>query len=131
MEAEVTRLLDAFDAMRKEANVNACFGAPVTTEGRTVIPVARVGYGFGMGTGHPRLPPGGSGEEHLAASPGGRGGGGGMTSSPIGLIEIEPEGVHVEPILDQQRVAIVAMLVGAWAIFWLTHTLTAIFGTRE
>ena len=132
MEAEVTRLLDTFDAMRKEANVNACFGAPVTVEGQTVIPIAKVGYGFGVGTGHPRASKAGGREDFSIPSSGGQGGGGGgLTSSPIGVIEIGPEGVRLEPILDQQRVAIVTMLVAAWSIFWLSRAVSAIFRSGD
>ena len=134
MEADIQRLLDAFEDIRTEANVNACFGEPVTVEGRTVIPVARVGYGFGMGAGQgpiaeveaeiPEM-------EEMGSGGAGGGGGGGMTSSPLGVVEITAQGTRVEPIVDRQKVAIVSMLVGAWTVFWLSRALMAIFGQRE
>ena len=40
MEADVQRLLEVFGDLRREANVNACFGEPIAIEGRTVIPVS-------------------------------------------------------------------------------------------
>jgi uncharacterized spore protein YtfJ len=131
MEEEVKRLLDAFDGMRDEANVNACFGAPVEIDGRTVIPVARVGYGFGVGTGKV-----GASEEEASGHafervPTGGGGGGGATSTPIGYIAVSEDEVRVEPILDQQKLAVVSMLVGAWSVFWLSRALAAIFRPRD
>ncbi len=125
MSTEVEKLLDAFVDMRKEASVNACFGEPVKTETRTVIPVARIGYGFGMGARQGS----GSDAESPEASPGG--GGGGMSSSPLAIIEIAPDGVRVEPIVDEQKVALVGLLVGAWSVFWVTRVLMAIFGRRD
>ena len=131
MEEEVKRLLDAFDAMRNEADVNACFGEPVEVDGRTVIPIAKVGYGFGIGTG--RTGPSEADQSQVAAElgPAGGGGGGGATSAPIGYIEVRDGKTRVEPVLDQQRVAIVSMLVGAWSVFWLSRALTAILGPRD
>ena len=131
MEEEVKRLLDAFDTMRNEANVNACFGEPVTVEGRTVIPVAKVGYGFGVGTGTAGASEPSEPDHGLGRASGGGGGGGGATSSPIAYIEVSEEETRVEPILDQQKVAIVSMLVGAWSVFWATRALAAIFGSRD
>jgi uncharacterized spore protein YtfJ len=134
MEADIQRLLDAFEDIRKEANVNACFGKPVSVEGRTVIPIARVGYGFGMGAGEgptaeleAEMPE----KEQMGIGGVGGGGGGGMTSSPLGVVEITAQGTRVEPIIDQQKVAIASMLVGAWSVFWLSRALMAIFSRKE
>jgi uncharacterized spore protein YtfJ len=129
MEADIQTLLDTFGDLRKEANVKACFGDPVTIEGRTVIPVARVGYGFGMGAGQGPMPESEEGMEALEeASAGGSGGGGGMTSSPLGVVEVTSQGVRVEPIIDEQRIAVLGLLVVAWSVFWLARAMTAIFG---
>ncbi len=131
MEADIQRVLDALEDLREGANVNACFGEPVTVEGRTVIPVARVGYGFGVGAAHA---PGreGEGEEAASEEEGAGGGGlGAMTGCPLGVIEVTPEGIRVEPVIDRQKVAMLSMLVGAWSLFWLARALTAIFGRRE
>lgn len=133
MEADVQRLLDTIGDLRKEANVNACFGEPVTVEGRTIIPVARVGYGFGVGAG--QGPTAEVEDEALSdleeVRPGGSGGGGGLTSSPLGVVEVTSQGVRVEPIVDTQRVAIASALVGAWSVFWLARALMVIFGRKD
>ncbi|MGD8966048.1 MAG: spore germination protein GerW family protein [Anaerolineae bacterium] len=130
MEAEVQRLLDTLADLREKANVNACFGEPVMVEGRTIIPMARVGYGLGMGVGQG---PAVEGEEGIAEKmdTGGGGGGGGMAASPLGIIEVTSKGTRIEPVIDKQKVAIASMLVGAWTAFWVAHALTAIFGRRK
>jgi uncharacterized spore protein YtfJ len=129
MEAEVQELLDSLADLREKANVNACFGEPVTVEGRTVIPVARIGYGFGMGLGQGPT----SGEEEGAAEKMGAsgGGGGGVTASPLGVIEVTSKGTRIEPVIDKQKVAFATLLVAAWSAFWVTRALSAIFGRRE
>ena len=80
------RLIDA------ATGAKLCFGEPVVSGDRTVIPVARVqgagGYGFGRG-----------GEE------GGQGGGGGgwLDAKPAGFLEIGPGGTTFEKIPDPDR----------------------------
>jgi uncharacterized spore protein YtfJ len=127
MEADVQRLLDTLADLQGKANVNACFGEPVTVEGRTIIPVARVGYGLGMGTGQG---PAAEAEEGVAEKMP-AGGGGGMAVSPLGVIEITSEGMRLEPVIDKQKVAIASILVGAWSAFWIGRALTFIFRRRD
>ncbi len=131
MRTDVERVLDALDDLRSRANVNACFGEPVMVDGRTVIPVARISYGFRVGTGPLKTLE----ADHVGGMKEGEGaegsGMGGTTSSPLGVIESTPEGIRVEPVIDRQRVAIVSMLVGAWSLFWLLRALRAILKERE
>ena len=128
MEADIERLLDTLGDLRRQADVSTCFGEPLTVEGRTVIPIAKVGYGFGLGAGQGPMreieEAMGEVDEGLT---GGSGGGGGMTSSPLGVIEVTPQGTRVEPIIDEQKVAIVGILVAAWSVFWLARALMVIF----
>ena len=75
------------------AQASAVFGEPVRHGDVTVIPVARVGWGFGGGAGRggrPGDPEGGSGE----------GGGGGGSARPVGYIEITGTGTGFRPIPD-------------------------------
>ncbi len=126
MTADVQTLLDTFAALQEKANVNACFGEPVTVEGRTVIPVAKVSYGFGMGAEE------GPASEAQPVEAESRGPyGGGVKSSPLAVIEVTQEGTGIEPVIDEQKVAMVALLVGAWSVFWLARVLAAILGRRE
>jgi uncharacterized spore protein YtfJ len=124
MEADVQRLLDTLASMREKANVNACFGEPVTVGGRTVIPVARIGYGFGLGVGQgPTV----EGEEGSLEKVSTGGGGGGIAASPLGVIEVTSKETRIEPVIDKQRVAIASMLVAAWSAFWVARALTVLF----
>ncbi|HIE39691.1 MAG TPA: hypothetical protein EYH30_08320 [Anaerolineales bacterium] len=118
----IQRLFETVEDLRRKANVNAAFGRPVTAEGRTVIPVAEVAYGFGLGFGS------GGGEEPAEEEAEGGGGGGGVRARPLGVVEITPEGVRVEPVVDEQRIALAGVLLTAWIVFWIARTLAHIFG---
>lgn len=128
MEAEIQELLDAFADLREKADVNTCFGTPVTIEGRTVIPVAKVAYGFGMGVGR-----GIATEEDPEETNDGAGGGGagGVMAHPLAAVEVTPEGVRVDPIVDKQKVVLAGILLSGWLVFWLAQVLIRIFGQRE
>lgn len=65
------------DRVGSRAGSTAVFGSPVERDGVTVIPVAKVSWGFGGG--------GGGGAD---AKGQGTGGGGGAIASPAGYIEI-------------------------------------------
>lgn len=93
-----------------KASVRAVFGDPIEKDGITVIPVARVRWGFGGGAGRgpiavgPGTPDVGTEgatqdltiDEGISGS--GTGGGGGVTADPIGYIEIGPDGATFHPI---------------------------------
>src|SRR5215212_9113778 len=70
------------------ATARAVFGEPVERDGVTVIPVARVRWGFGGGGGA------GEGKDGPGA---GEGGGGGVMASPAGYIEITASGATFKP----------------------------------
>jgi uncharacterized spore protein YtfJ len=72
------------------SHADTIFGAPVTRDGVTVIPVARVIGGFGAGTGSA----GQKQTEEQTRAGLGIGGGGGFMVSPVGMIEIRPEGAR-------------------------------------
>jgi uncharacterized spore protein YtfJ len=59
------------------ADARTVYGAPIERDGTTIIPVARIRYGFGGGSG-------------VKASEGHRGGGagGGANIAPVGYIEL-------------------------------------------
>lgn len=90
-----------------KASVRAVFGDPIERDGITVIPVARVRWGFGGGAGSGPVPvgPGRPGEAvSQAPAPGGEasgtGGGGAATADPVGYLEIGPDGATFQPILS-------------------------------
>lgn len=131
MADDVQRLLDAFEDMRGQANVNACFGEPVEDDGHTVIPVAKVKHGFCMGVeqavGGQEGPGGREAPAEGTAGPYG----GGVMSSPVGVIEITEGRACFRPIIDEQKLAIMRILVAAWGAFWLARVLSALFGRKD
>jgi len=79
------------ELIKDSATVKTVFGEPVSAHGRTVIPVARIAYGFGGG--------GRDGESK------GEGGGGGLVGTPVGVIEITKEQTEFLPINDKRKLA--------------------------
>jgi uncharacterized spore protein YtfJ len=139
MDTEIERLLDLLAELRDKADVNAAFGEPMTVEGRTIVPVARVAYGFGMGLGHmTRAEPTAETEmgtdqpqDREIAEPGdgtGGVGGGGIVARPFAVIEVTPEGTRVEPVVNEQKLALAGSLLIGWSVFCLARTLVKIFG---
>jgi uncharacterized spore protein YtfJ len=80
-----------------QASVKAVFGEPTQRGEVTVIPVARVrwGYGGGGGTG-PMNKPTTNGETVA----GGSGVGGGVMAAPMGYLEVRPTGAVYVPLVS-------------------------------
>ncbi len=78
-----------------------CYGEPVESNGRMVIPVARV-----------RLIGGGGGQ--LAGPAEGEGGGGFVGARPVGFVEVGPEGSRFHPIREPGEPS--RRIVGALAV---------------
>ena len=121
-------------AIPDQLGASACFGTPVERGGHTVIPAARVtfgyGLGFGRGSGGKDLP---STNGHIGADGGegeGGGGGGGGGSAPVAIIHIKDDGVSVEPIVDSTRVSLAGITLSAWGLFWITWTIRAVARER-
>lgn len=101
--ATVTKILGLLgDRLQSGASVRAVFGDPVEAHGRTVIPVARIGYGFGAG---------GRTAGNEATRPEDGGGGAGLRARPVGALEITAGGTRFIPFLDPARLG-VALLAG-------------------
>lgn len=92
------------------ARPDAVFAEPVTQGAYTVINASELSIGMGYGFGG-----GGSLEAEATkedvGEPGadfgsGGGGGGGATARPVAAIEIGPNGVRVEPIVDPTKISI-------------------------
>ena len=77
------------------ASSSAVFGTPVEREGITVIPVAKLQWGFGAG--------GGSGATNGQELGSGGGGGGGVNASPIGYIAVSNGQAQFHPIHEPMR----------------------------
>ena len=104
------------DKLGSRASVTSVFGDPITAHGKTVVPVARVAYGFGGGFGSGRASdqPDRSGE--------GGGGGGGVRAVPAGVLEITENRTRFVPFVDW-RVAAGAFAAGALSALLLRRTL--------
>jgi len=108
-----------------DLSAGACFGTPVERDGHTLIPVARINFGYGMGFG------GGSGGKGIpgdfATAPetgegGGGGGGGGGSATPVAIIDITDGDVQIKPVEDTTRITLGAFTMVAWVTFWLFLT---------
>ena len=99
------------DFLKSTADVSTVYGAPVTAHGRTLIPVARVAYGFGGGHGPFRLAArssassGGATAEESAAG----GLGGGIAARPVGVVELGPDGARFIVFQEGKKLAAAAV----------------------
>jgi uncharacterized spore protein YtfJ len=89
------------------AQVSSVFGEPIITADKTIIPVARVAYGFGTGVGT-----GGVGDKSAKGE--GGGGAGGMRATPVGIFVVGPQESRFVPIHSQRKM-IGVLLAGALA----------------
>jgi uncharacterized spore protein YtfJ len=76
-----------FQSIVNQVGAKTIFGDPISANGKTIVPVAKVRYGFGAGTGRKSQ----DNEE-------GVGGGGGFIATPVGVIEITNDQTHFVPI---------------------------------
>jgi uncharacterized spore protein YtfJ len=99
------------ESLSSRAQVKSVFGDPISAEGKTVIPVAKIVYGFGAGAGT-----GGVGDSRARGE--GGGGGGGIRAVPVGVIEVSPnQPTRFVPITDRKKLGVAAMagvFVGMW-----------------
>lgn len=106
--APADRLIERLaELVGAKAGVQAVFGEPVQQGGRTVIPVARVRWGFGGGGGHSDAAPRGPAS--------GSGGGGGVAADPIGYVEIGSDGAAFRPIREPYPSAVFLVASGLTA----------------
>lgn len=95
---------DVIEDIAKRVSPKAVFGDPIVYGDRAVIPVVTVSYGGGGGSGS------GSSTEDVpeGAAPEsgeGQGFGFGVSAKPVGTIEIGPDGVIYQPVVDYSQLA--------------------------
>jgi uncharacterized spore protein YtfJ len=94
------------ERLQNSANVKRVFGEPIETHDKTIIPVARIAYGFGGGSGR------GHGHGKPAEGEGeGQGGGGGVSAWPLGVFEVTGTDTRFVP-LDLHRKILGGVLAG-------------------
>src|SRR5438874_12749602 len=79
--SRLTLLQSLHENLAGRAQVKSVFGDPVTAGEKTIIPVAKIAYGFGAGAGT-----GGMGDTKPKGE--GGGGGGGVRAIPVGVFEV-------------------------------------------
>jgi uncharacterized spore protein YtfJ len=104
------------------ATVKTVYGEPIQANGKTVVPIAKVAYGFGAGfgsghgkhNGHDIAAHENASHEagHEARHGEGGGGGGGVRAFPAGALEITDSGTRFVPFVDFRPLA-AAFAMGA------------------
>jgi len=84
---EVNRLEEVFKSIVEHASAKLVYGEPVSVGGKTILPVAKIRYGFGSGSGRKA-----NGDQQ------GTGGGGGLVAKPVGVVEITQSQTRFVPI---------------------------------
>ena len=107
-------------SFQERLTVQTAYGEPVTSNGVTVIPVARVRFGLGGGGGGgtgtgPGKPGYAETVIEQSGSGGGGGGGGGGAVDPLGFIEITDAGARWVP-LEPSRGELVLRALMATAV---------------
>ncbi len=126
------RLFDEVEGLREKANWQAVFGEPRQVGEQTIIPVAQVTYGFGLGFGRgmPKEPK--EGEEAATESPGeGGGGGAGGGAKPLGVIVVTPDRVRFESTGNPASVALAGIAMVAWTVWQINKTVRVFARQRK
>lgn len=95
------------ESLQSSATVKKVYGEPVAAEGKTIIPIAKVRYGFGAGGGNKNKK---TDDSNASGPQEGGGGGGGVVVIPVGYIEIGEKYSEYVPISDSKKSA--ALLAG-------------------
>ena len=105
--------------LQATAHVQTIFGEPIVAQGKTIIPVAQVKYGFGGGGGNQRPASGPEGSANGDAGSGGEAGqassgmgGGGIAVKPLGVVEVSAEKTRYIS-FNQGRIIAMSLLAGA------------------
>ena len=84
------------ESIVSQASVKAIYGEAISAQGKTIIPVAKIMYGFGGGAGT-----GGVGDRSARGE--GGGGGGGVRAIPMGVIEVSDQPTRFVSISDKKK----------------------------
>ncbi|GIH77095.1 spore germination protein GerW family protein [Planobispora longispora] len=95
-------IMDVIDQAKDNATVSRVFGEPITREGVTVVPVAKIASGGG----------GGRGKQEGEKAGEGAGGGYGLSATPAGVFVIKDGDVRWQPAVDVNRIVLGGQIVG-------------------
>ena len=97
------------EQLHRRASVDTVYGDPIDVDGRTIVPVAKIAYGFGGGYGSD------DGYDDGGGADDGGGFGGGISAKPVGVVELR-DGETTFVRLDRGRrtvaLAVCALLIG-------------------
>lgn len=99
--------------LEKNASVKNVFGEPITANGRTIIPVAKIAFGLGGGSGHKGFKKSmdSSVAEGTTELPQGSGTGGGMCAWPKGVYDVSDKCTRFIP-ADSTRHLLFGFIAG-------------------
>jgi uncharacterized spore protein YtfJ len=108
------------ELLQRSVSIRHVYGEPVRHGDLTIIPVAKVAYGFGAGggAGRRRQSNDDAGERERPSGEG-AGGGGGVRMTPVGALEVGPAGTRFVPI-HPVRPWLAAAVVGGLAAWLVT-----------
>jgi uncharacterized spore protein YtfJ len=124
----LNRVFDTVEDLRNVTSVDAAFGKPEEIEGKVLIPVAAVSSGFGLGFSQST-----SGDQEGGSAPadGGVGSLGRARARPVAVIEVTAKETMVKPIVDETRIALAGLALGAWIVFCVMATVRSVFGRQQ
>jgi uncharacterized spore protein YtfJ len=104
----------AVEHLHTRAGVKTVYGEPVVVDGKTIIPVAKVAYGFDGGSGSKKARAGEAGKEAPART--GEGVGGGVAAKPMGVVEVTDEETKFVAFGQTKKLAWAAALGSAFGV---------------
>jgi uncharacterized spore protein YtfJ len=106
----IDRILDRLgERIGARATVRAVFGEPVARGDVTIIPVARIRWGYGGGSGTGPLRSESTNGETMGS---GSGAGGGVMTDPMGYVEVHPDGATYVPLSSPYLNPLVILATG-------------------
>ncbi|GEL07776.1 GerW family sporulation protein [Salisediminibacterium halotolerans] len=107
---DVSLLNGIFDKFASARDVSFVYGDPITLEHKTILPVAKVKYSVGAGSGYEQ------GEDGENDESRGEGGGGQFSIKPVGVYDITSEKTTYKPVVPVGLVLFVPIAVTAAAM---------------
>ncbi|SDO17486.1 GerW family sporulation protein [Alkalicoccus daliensis] len=104
-------LKSIFDKFAEKRDVTLVYGDPIKLEHRTILPVAKVKYSVGAGSGYE------DGDENKKGS-GGVGGGGQFSIKPVGVYDITDEKTTYKPVVPLELIFIIPVIITGIAMLF-------------
>jgi len=126
MNSSDTAVLETIRDAVGKAGAGGVFGEPVSRNGITLLPAAKLSGGGGGGSGDSSPAAGGEGGQ-ASATGRGNGGGFGVSAKPVGAFVIKDDTVRWRPAIDLNKVILGSQLVTVAALL----TIRAIVQARS